>query len=193
MFEEYPSRLQLPDDRHPGGGRPGTAEAAAAIVARRRALAAAIRRGSRAFPVSIVPPSRSGPAPTGRATRPRCSGPRSARGHAAHARRGRVDAARRDERPSWSGRIPGDRGARRARSPAAKQAQATAIVLPLFHQMTDEEQEQGRRALSVRAAGGSQAGCFRSSRRRSTRAPTSKRCTRVSSRRWRGSATNGSG
>ena len=39
VFEEYPSRLQLPDDGHPGGRRPGPAAAAAGHPARARRLA----------------------------------------------------------------------------------------------------------------------------------------------------------
>ena len=66
-------RLQLPDDRHAGGGRPRAAHAAARRSSRSAgASRASTRRGCRRLTASPLPSSRRGRARTGRATASSC-------------------------------------------------------------------------------------------------------------------------
>ena len=87
------------------------------------------------------------------------------------------------------------RGSWRAGSALAvsEEAHDTAIVLPLFHQLTEEDQDRVIVTLesAIRAYRTARHGipnpdlqCFPSSPPRSTRPPIFRRCTRASSRRW---------
>ena len=144
VFETYPVLgFNYRHDRHPGRDRP-------------RAAARGCRRSSRAG--ASWPRATPRRWPACRASSPprepawarsnwqsyavRLEPADQRHGDAAHARRRRRHAARRDERPPRGG-LPGGHVARgRAARRAASGRRTRAMVLPLFHQMTDDDQDR---------------------------------------------------
>ena len=121
------------------------------IVSRRRALAARYReRLARVAGVSI-PTEPEWARTNWQSYAVRVDAGHRRRDHAADARCGHLDAPRRDERASRSG-IPGGHLARAGSLQESEAAQDAAIVLPLFHQLTEADQDRVVDELA-RAAG----------------------------------------
>ena len=140
IFESYPDRrLQLPHDRHPGRGRPRAAEAPAGD--RRgppRARRALPRSCWRTSPASALPHRAGvGAQQLAELLRAPAAGSRPARRHAAHARRRRLHAPRHHVQPS---RAAVRQACLAASLPHSEAAQDHCVVLPLYIQMTDDEQ-----------------------------------------------------